>query len=83
MKILFRLTAPVGFKGSVFRFVSVLGERYTHGHVFDFCKKLLHDKNSLEVLGDGKQRKSYMHVQDCIDAMLIAEEKPKSGFDVF
>jgi UDP-glucose 4-epimerase len=61
-----------GFQGFIFRFVSVLGERYTHGHVFDFYKKLLADPTRLHVLGDGRQRKSYMYVQDCIDAMLLA-----------
>jgi UDP-glucose 4-epimerase len=54
----------------IFRFVSILGERYTHGHVFDFYKQLLEHPNHLRVLGDGKQRKSYLYVQDCIDAIL-------------
>lgn len=54
----------------VFRFVSILGERYTHGHVFDFYKQLLEHPDRLRVLGDGTQRKSYLYVQDCIAAML-------------
>lgn len=54
----------------IFRFVSILGERYTHGHVFDFYKQLLAHPDRLRVLGDGTQRKSYLYVQDCIDAML-------------
>jgi len=54
----------------IFRFVSILGERYTHGHVFDFYKQLLEHPDHLRVLGDGKQRKSYLYVQDCIDAIL-------------
>lgn len=53
----------------IFRFVSILGERYTHGHVFDFYKQLLEHPERLRVLGDGKQRKSYLYVQDCIDAI--------------
>ena len=61
-----------GFQGFIFRFVSILGERYTHGHVFDFYQKLLTDPSRLEVLGNGKQRKSYLYIQDCIDAILIA-----------
>ena len=61
-----------GFQGYIFRFVSILGERYTHGHVFDFYKKLSDDPTRLHVLGDGKQRKSYLYVHDCIDAMLLA-----------
>lgn len=54
----------------IFRFVSILGERYTHGHVFDFYKQLIEHPGRLRVLGDGTQRKSYLYVQDCIDAML-------------
>ena len=53
----------------IFRFVSSLGERYTHGHVFDFYKQLLQHPDHLRVLGDGQQRKSYLYVQDCIDAI--------------
>ena len=59
-----------GFEGYIFRFVSILGERYTHGHVFDFYKQLLEHPDHLRVLGDGTQRKSYLYVQDCLDAML-------------
>ncbi|MBI2513693.1 MAG: NAD-dependent epimerase/dehydratase family protein [Opitutae bacterium] len=54
----------------LFRFVSILGERYTHGHVYDFYKQLLAHPDHLRVLGDGRQRKSYLYVQDCIDAIL-------------
>jgi UDP-glucose 4-epimerase len=59
-----------GFECYLFRFVSILGERYTHGHVFDFYKQLIEHPHHLRVLGDGTQRKSYLYVQDCIDAML-------------
>jgi UDP-glucose 4-epimerase len=59
-----------GFEGYIFRFVSILGERYTHGHVFDFYKQLLDHPDHLKVLGDGLQRKSYLYVQDCVNAML-------------
>jgi UDP-glucose 4-epimerase len=58
------------FEGYVFRFVSILGERYTHGHVFDFYRQLLEHPDHLKVLGDGTQRKSYLYVQDCLSAML-------------
>lgn len=54
----------------IFRFVSILGERYTHGHVFDFYKQLVEHPDWLRVLGDGTQRKSYLYVQDCVDAIL-------------
>jgi UDP-glucose 4-epimerase len=59
-----------GFEGYVFRFVSILGERYTHGHVFDFYQQLVEHPDYLKVLGDGTQRKSYLYVQDCLSAML-------------
>lgn len=59
-----------GFEGYIFRFVSILGERYTHGHVFDFYRQLLEHPDRLRILGDGSQRKSYLYVQDCIDAIL-------------
>ncbi|MDR3458575.1 MAG: NAD-dependent epimerase/dehydratase family protein [Verrucomicrobiae bacterium] len=58
------------FEAYIFRFVSILGERYTHGHIFDFYKQLLDHPDHLKILGDGLQRKSYLYVQDCISAML-------------
>jgi len=58
------------FEGYIFRFVSVLGERYTHGHVIDFYKQLTEHPDYLQVLGNGAQKKSYLHVQDCLDAIL-------------
>ncbi len=75
--------AGFGMQGLIFRFVSILGERYTHGHVFDFYRKLLADPNEIEVLGDGRQRKSYLYVQDCIDAMLLAVEKAREPVAVY
>ena len=59
-----------GFEGYIFRFVSILGERYTHGHVFDFYRQLVAHPDHLRVLGDGLQKKSYLYIQDCISAML-------------
>src|SRR4051794_38528638 len=55
-----------GFEGCIFRFVSILGERYSHGHVFDFYKSLRDDPTKLRVLGNGKQRKSYLYIGDCV-----------------
>ncbi len=72
-----------GFQGYIFRFVSILGERYTHGHVFDFYKQLRDHPDTLHVLGNGKQRKSYLYVQDCIDAMLLAIEKAHGKVNIF
>lgn len=59
-----------GFESYIFRFVSILGERYSHGHVFDFFRQLMEHRDRLTILGNGTQRKSYLYVQDCIDAML-------------
>jgi len=58
------------FQGWIFRFVSILGERYTHGHVFDFYQQLASDPSRLKVLGDGTQKKSYLYIGDCLAAML-------------
>src|SRR6188768_1738099 len=58
-----------GVTGCIFRFVSILGERYTHGHVFDFYKSLRRDPARLRVLGNGRQRKSYLYIQDCLSAI--------------
>ena len=72
-----------GFQAFIFRFVSILGERYTHGHVFDFYQKLKTDPTRLPVLGNGKQRKSYLYVQDCIDAILLAMSKAQDKVNIF
>ncbi|HVQ37348.1 MAG TPA: NAD-dependent epimerase/dehydratase family protein [Pyrinomonadaceae bacterium] len=72
-------------QGYIFRLVSVLGERYSHGHVFDFYRMLVDNPNEIEVLGDGKQRKSYLYIQDCIAAMLTAISHPQAQakFNIF
>jgi UDP-glucose 4-epimerase len=72
-----------GFTGTIFRFVSLLGERYTHGHVFDFYKQLRENPKELHVLGNGHQRKSYLYIQDCIDAILLAVEKSTRKVSIF
>ena len=61
-----------GFTGLVFRFVSILGERYTHGHVYDFYRALRRDPTRLRVLGNGRQEKSYLYVHDCVSAIFTA-----------
>lgn len=72
-----------GYQAYIFRFVSILGERYTHGHVFDFYKQLLNNPEELFVLGNGKQRKSYLYIQDCIDAIFFAIKNAKDKVNVF
>ncbi len=71
-----------GFDGYIFRFVSILGERYSHGHVFDFYRALQANPCVLKVLGDGHQRKSYLYVQDCIDAIFHVMDRQK-GINIF
>jgi UDP-glucose 4-epimerase len=72
-----------GFQSWIFRFVSILGERYAHGHVFDFYDNLKTDPSRLAVLGNGKQRKSYLYIQDCIDAILLAIDKTNDKVNIF
>jgi len=73
-----------GFQGLIFRFVSILGERYSHGHVIDFYRSLRANPTELRVLGDGRQRKSYLYVQDCIDAILtVVGRRADSGVEIF
>jgi len=72
-----------GFKSWIFRFVSILGERYSHGHVFDFYKQLRTDPTKLHILGNGRQRKSYLYVQDCVTAMLTAVDKATDKVNIF
>src|SRR6516164_8793696 len=67
----------------IFRFVSWIGERYTHGVIFDFIKKLRTNSRMLEVLGDGKQRKSYLDVIDGVDGIFYAVEHAKELKNVF
>ncbi len=76
------------FEGYIFRFVSILGERYTHGHVFDFYQQLSKHPDFLRVLGDGAQRKSYLYVQDCVSAMLHVmtlgtAKKARHGVEIY
>ncbi len=72
-----------GMQAYIFRFVSILGERYTHGHVVDFYKQLRAHPEHLDVLGDGRQRKSYLYVQDCLDAMLLAIGRATARVNLF
>jgi UDP-glucose 4-epimerase len=60
-----------GLRARIFRFVSILGPRYTHGHVFDFYQQLAENPKVLRVLGDGTQRKSYLAVEDCVEAIVM------------
>jgi UDP-glucose 4-epimerase len=72
-----------GLRAFIFRFVSILGERYTHGHVFDFTKRLREDPSRLEILGDGQQKKSYLYVQDCVDGIFTALSRAQGPLNIF
>ncbi|MDZ4199243.1 MAG: NAD-dependent epimerase/dehydratase family protein [Kiritimatiellia bacterium] len=72
-----------GFQAHIFRFVSILGERYSHGHVFDFYKQLREHPEQLNVLGDGHQRKSYLYVEDCVRAILLALDQAAAPVHLF
>jgi UDP-glucose 4-epimerase len=72
-----------GFRSWIFRFVSILGERYPHGHVIDFYQQLRDHPDRLDVLGNGHQKKSYLYVQDCIDAIFTALEKSHDPVNIF
>ena len=72
-----------GMRSWIFRFVSILGERYSHGHVFDFVRQLKKHPDYLDVLGDGRQRKSYLYVQDCVSAMLRAVDQANGKVNIY
>jgi len=72
-----------GFRGWIFRFVSIVGPRYSHGHIYDFVKKLDETPGSLEILGNGLQRKSYLHVADCVAGMLCAIKHADQKVNIF
>ena len=73
------------FQAYIFRFVSLLGERYTHGHVVDFYAQLRAHPEHLAVLGNGRQRKSYLYIQDCMNAILLAigHEQAQEKVNIF
>jgi len=71
------------FTGRVFRFGNVVGPRQTHGVGFDFLRQLINNPNKLRILGDGTQSKSYIHVRDIIEAVLLAAQRSTERFAVF
>lgn len=67
----------------IFRFANIIGRRGTHGVIVDFIEKLQKNPNELEILGDGSQEKSYLLVEECVDAMIFAVEKAKEKVNIF
>jgi UDP-glucose 4-epimerase len=72
-----------GLHGRAFRFANVVGPRQTHGVGYDFIRRLKADPSRLRILGDGTQKKSYVHVDDVLDAMFIADRRTAASYDVF
>ena len=72
-----------GMQGIVLRYANIIGPRLTHGVVYDFYNKLKKNPRELEILGNGEQRKSYLHVRDAVQATLLVAKKTKKKFDVF
>ena len=72
-----------GMQAWIFRFVSLLGPRYSHGHVLDFYRQLREHPDFLNVLGDGHQRKSYLYVGDCIEAILTATQQASDKLNIY
>jgi UDP-glucose 4-epimerase len=72
-----------GMHAVAFRFANVVGPRQTHGVTFDFVRRLLADPTRLQILGDGSQSKSYIHVSDVVDAMILVADQGWQGFEVF
>ncbi len=68
-----------GISGSIYRFVSIIGERYPHGVVIDFYRKLKKDPKTLEILGDGNQKKSYLYVKDCVAGIMAGVKATNEG----
>lgn len=72
-----------GLEAVVYRFANIVGSRSRHGVIWDFIHKLMANPSKLEILGDGRQSKSYLHVSDCVDAFLFGLEKAQERFEVF
>ncbi|HIE14175.1 TPA: NAD-dependent epimerase/dehydratase family protein [Candidatus Bathyarchaeota archaeon] len=72
-----------GVKAVIYRFANIVGPRSRHGVIWDFIHKLTINPRELEILGDGTQSKSYLHVSDCVEAFIVGLRAVKEGFDVF
>jgi len=72
-----------GMTAHIFRFANIIGPNMTHGILPDFFEKLRRDPTRLEVLGDGRQSKSYLRTEDCVDGMLLATERARDRVNVF
>lgn len=71
------------FEATIFRFACIVGERYHHGHLFDFFDQLQKDPTHLHILGNGEQKRSFVYVVDCVDALIMAPQKPSEKINIF
>ena len=72
-----------GFKAAAIRYANIVGPKLRHGVIYDFLMKLRRNPKKLEVLGDGTQRKSYLHISDAIEATLLITNKLKEKFETY
>ena len=72
-----------GMQGWIFRLANILGPRLTHSATYDFINKLKKNPDELEILGDGNQKKPYVHVRDCVNGMLKGLEKSNENVNIF
>lgn len=72
-----------GLRARAFRFANVVGPRQTHGVGYDFIRRLRQDPTELRILGDGQQSKSYIHVDDVLDAIFLAQQSGAHPYDIF
>lgn len=73
----------VDFRGVSFRFANVVGDNSTHGVCYDFVKKIFKNKDKINILGNGKQSKSYIHVSDVVNALIKAKDIKNDGHKIF
>jgi len=81
--LLFSYCHTYGIKGRIFRFANIIGRRSKRGAVWDFVNKLKKDRRNLEILGDGSQSKSYLHVTDCINSIFFCLTSVKNTTEIF
>jgi len=72
-----------GIRVAVLRYANVVGPRLRHGVIYDLLTKLRRDRTRLEVLGDGTQVRSYIYVDDAVNATMVSYERAREGFNVF
>jgi len=72
-----------GIRGTILRYANIIGPRATHGICYDFYNKLKANPKEIEILGDGTQKKSYLHVKDCVNASILAKNRTKEGCEIF